>query len=118
MDLKIKFVPYEKFKKKGFRPILRDLKEKTIILIDAKLDPEEEAKLIAEIMKRVSDDFSGIELSSIDLESIEKNPSFFDKFKNNLIEMITGKKRGVTIIGSAKIIRRIQKEPEDLLVYM
>ncbi len=35
-----------------------------------------------------------------------------------IIERIAGKKRGLTIIGPAKIIRKIEKNPEELLLYM
>ncbi|MFQ5647731.1 MAG: DUF2073 domain-containing protein [Candidatus Aenigmatarchaeota archaeon] len=115
MNLKIKFVPYEKFRHDGFKRLLGDLKGNTIILVDAKLNAEEEARLIKDTMEKVSTSFTGIEMSSLELE---KQPDTLDKIKNMLIETISGKKRGLTIIGPAKIVRRIEKNPEELLLHM
>ena len=114
---KIKFVPYENFKTDSFRGFVKDMQENTIIVVDAKLSAAEEAYIIEETMKKVSEHFSGIELSSLDLTNQEAL-SNFEKIKNRFIEMIIGKKRGLTIVGPAKIIHRIKKNPEELLVYM
>ncbi len=115
MNLKIKFIPYEKFKKNN-RNFLRDLQENTILLIDAKISPEEEAYIIEETMRKVSDRFSGVEMSSIELG--EKTANVLGMVKNVLIERIIGKKRGMTIIGPARVVRKIRKNPEELLLYM
>lgn len=117
MKLRIKLVPYERLKKGEIKSLLKDLKEGTIIVVDAKLNSKEEADLIEETMKAVSGKFSGIELSSIDLAELKETTNF-ERFKNMVIERIMGKKRGLTIIGPAKIIRKIEKNPEELLVYM
>ena len=116
MSLKIKLLPYENLKKYEFSSIFKDLKEDTIILVDAKLKSEEEANIIKETMKRVSDKFSGIELSSLELSSSQSD-GFGGKIKNKLIEMVIGKKRGLTLIGSAKIIKKLKKNPEHLMLY-
>lgn len=115
--LRIKFVPYEKMKGKDHSKLLKELKEGTIILIDAKLTATEEADLIEETMKIISDKFSGIELSSMELSEL-KETTHLDKFKNLIIERILGKRRGMTIIGPAKVMRKIEKNPEELLLYM
>ena len=46
--LRIKFLPYEKAKKEDIKGMLNDLKSGMIIVIDAKLPAEEEAKIIEE----------------------------------------------------------------------
>lgn len=115
--LRIKMIPYERLKKEKFSKLFKDLKEGTIILVDAKLTPAEEAKIIEETMKIVSDRFSGIELSSIELKNLETSTNF-DRFKNMLVERILGRKMGLTVIGPAKIVRKIEKNPEELLLYM
>lgn len=117
MAIKIKFLPYEKFKKNTLKKFLKDLEENTIILIDAKLEPAEEAHIIEETMMRVSEKFTGIELNSIDL-SKSKAANNIDRIKFKLIEALSGKKRGITIIGPAKIVRQIKKNPEELLLYV
>lgn len=115
--LRIKLIPYEKLKRGNYSDLLKDLKEGTIILVDAKLTPSEEADLIEETMKIISDRFSGIELSSLELTEL-KGTTRMDRFRNLIIERILGKRRGLTIIGPAKIIRKIEKNPEELLLYM
>lgn len=115
--LKIKLVSYENMKEQKFNRIIKDLHEKTIIIIDAKLNAKEEAQLIAETMKGVSDRFSGIELSSLDFHK-KAEWGRMDKLKNAFIEKMVGKKRGITIIGPAKFVQKIKKNPEELLVYL
>jgi len=115
--LKIRFVPYEKFKVSDLGVFLEGMHDNTIVLIDAKLTPEEEANLIKETMKKVSNTFSGIELNSLELSN-SKSLNNIEKIKNVVIEKIIGKKRGLTIIGPAKTVRQIKKNPEELLLYM
>ena len=117
MNLKIRFVPYETFKKKGVKALLNDLKENKIILIDAKLDAKEEADLIKDTMEKISYLFSGIEMGSFEAKS-QKNMGGFEKLRTSLAEVITGKKRGLTIIGPAKVIHKIEKNPEELRLFM
>ncbi len=118
MDIKIKFYPYEKLKQDGTKDILIDLKKNTIIMIDAKLKPEEEAKLIQETMENISSRFSGIELDSLDLTASDENDTVIKKLKAQILEFITGKKRGLTLIGPADIIKKIEKKPGDMLLHM
>jgi hypothetical protein len=114
---KIKLVPYERFKEEKYDKVIKDLHEKTLIIIDAKLNAKEEAQIIAETMKGVSDRFSGIELSSLDLKGKAKWGKM-DKIKNAFVERMIGKKRGITLIGPAKFVQKIKRNPEELLVYL
>lgn len=116
MKLKIKFIPYEKTEGANFGKMIKDLKKDTIILIDAKLSPKHEAELIKKTMEHVSEKFSGIELSSIEMSAKKENAP--GKLMDFLFQLATGKKRGMTIIGPAKIIRKIEKNPEELMVYV
>ncbi|MFH1432981.1 MAG: DUF2073 domain-containing protein [archaeon] len=118
MDVKIKFYPYEKLKDDGIKEMLHDLKKNTIIMIDAKLRPEQEAMIIQETMKNVNSQFSGIELDSLDLSKSEENDTMIKKLRDQILEFITGKKRGLTLIGPADIIKKIEKKPDDLLLHM
>lgn len=113
--LRIKLLPYEKLKRGNPSDLLKDLREGTILVVDAKLDSKEETQLIEETMKLVSDKFSGIEMSSLDLD---ENSKGFEKLKKMIVEKLTGKRRGITIIGPAKKVRKIKKNPEDLILYM
>ncbi|MBL7160229.1 MAG: DUF2073 domain-containing protein [Candidatus Aenigmarchaeota archaeon] len=111
--IKIKFIPYE-IVRDDFKKVMRALQREALVLIDAKLNPEEEADLIKNTMEKFSEQFTGIELSSIEAPELGN----VDKFKNLLVERLTGKKRGFTIIGPAGIVRKIKKNPQELLVYM
>lgn len=111
--IKIKFIPYE-LVREDFRKVMRALQKDSLVLIDAKLKPQEEADLIRDTMERFSEKFPGIELSSIEAPETTS----IEKIKNALAERLTGKKRGFTIIGPAGIVRKIKKNPQELLVYM
>ncbi len=120
-QLRIKFLPYEKFRQNNINSVLKDLHENTIIIIDAKLNSDEEFFLIRETMKKVSDTFSGIELSSLEFKSKEKMNVLrktLDTVKTGLLEKMIGKKRGMTIIGPADLVRKVKKNPEDVLLYV
>jgi len=117
MNIRIKLLPYERFKRDKFKAVVKDLKENTIILIDAKLSMEEELQLIKETMRNITGTFTGIELSSIN--SIDqKKMGNVDRFRNMLVERMIGKKRGMTIIGPAKLVQKIKKNPEELMLYV
>lgn len=118
MQIKIKFYPYEKLKEDGIKDLLSDLKKNTIIMIDAKLRPDEEARLIQETMENITARFSGIELDSLDLSGSNENDTVIKKLKDQILEFITGKKRGLTLIGPADTIKKIEKNPNDMLLHM
>lgn len=111
--IKIKLIPYESVKE-DFGKVMKALQDKTLVLIDAKLSPQEEASLIQDTMERFSETFKGIELSSLET----KTGSGFESIKSAIVQKMTGKKRGFTIIGPANIVRKIKKNPSELMVYM
>jgi len=113
--LRIKLVRYEKIKS-GQANILKDLKEGTIIIVDAKFTPSEETNLIHETMEFISDKFSGIELGSVSQYNLKG--TLFGKFRDMLGELVMGKRMGITVIGPAKLVRRIESHPEDILLYL
>jgi hypothetical protein len=110
--MRIKFVPYEKLKG-NHAAVLEELKEGMIIVVDAKLSPREEAELIQETMRAISQRFAGIELGSVDFAHVDTG----GKLRSSLLEKLSGKKRGITLIGPAKLIRRIEQKPEELMLY-
>lgn len=111
--LRLKFIPYEMVRN-DFNKIMRALQNDALVLIDAKLDPEEEADLIKDTMERLSGKFKGIELSSLGFSDKGR----FDKVRNMVAELLTGKKRGFTLIGPAHVVRKIKRNPSELMVYM
>ncbi len=117
MNIKIKFLPYERLKELDIPHLLEDMKKDTIILIDAKLSVSQETAIIEETMKAISDKFAGIELSSLEM-SADENVSLFEKLRGRFAEFILGKRRGITVIGPSKTIKRIKKNPKDLFLEM
>ena len=115
MKFRVKILPYERIEEGGLKEILKDVKENTIIMIDAKLSVDEETFIIQETMKKISDKFSGIELNSLELNS-KKESTFLSNLRNKMVELLMGKKRGITIIGPANIIKKIEKNPQNLLL--
>ena len=111
--IKIKFIPYEQLRADS-RRVFRALESKSIVLIDAKLGPEEEADLIRDTMERFCEKFTGIELSSLEPNDL----SGLGKVRSTIAELLSGKKRGFTLIGPASIVRKIKKNPQELQVYM
>ncbi|MBI4173705.1 MAG: DUF2073 domain-containing protein [Candidatus Aenigmarchaeota archaeon] len=117
MNLKIKFLPYEKLKEEGIEEVMKEVERNTIVMIDGKLSATDEAELIEKTMKKISDKFSGIELSSLELPaSAADHP--LARIKDSFIELVIGKKRGLTVIGPSRLIKRIKKNPKELFLEM
>ena len=115
-----------KSKRIGF--ILGKVKDGTIMVTDGVLKPEEEMELIKETMRRVDDGFPGIEVASIKkptkgLESMfERVYDQRDRIQG-LVSVLTGKeieqtslRNGLTLIGPAKFVRKIKKNPNSFQV--
>ncbi len=118
--ISIKFIPYEKMKK-NMELVFDELKRGSIVIIDSKLSPEEESEIITKTMENVDLKFKGIEISTMDV-SVDRNESSGGKFTTLIVEklrrILTGRERGITIIGSANLVKKIEKTPEELLLYM
>tara|TARA_B100000315_G_scaffold259910_1_gene318032 strand:- start:3993 stop:4427 length:435 start_codon:yes stop_codon:yes gene_type:complete len=85
-----------------------------ILILQGKLDPEEEARLIGDTMAMIKHikNFKGIELAVI---SGNGNEGFFGNFKRNLVNAISGGDLGaITIIGPATIVKEIKRNPKKI----
>lgn len=89
--------------------ILDRIKRDKILVTDESLTPREEARLIEETMKRVNEDFPGIEISTLK-ERMEKG------IRESIIKLLGGRTGGLTVIGPSKLIKRVKKEPQQILV--
>jgi hypothetical protein len=109
--------------------ILNKVKNGSILVIDGVLKPKEEIDLIKETMRRVDDGFPGIEVCSLKKELkgfygfFDKLSSGKDKLQNIFSTGFTGRpietsslKTGITLVGPAKIIKRIKKNPDSFSV--
>ncbi|MBN1923769.1 MAG: DUF2073 domain-containing protein [Nanoarchaeota archaeon] len=118
-DINIEFIPFETLRsmslEKQVKYIIKKAKENKILVFDSKLTPEEEAKLISETMKHISKSFSGIEICSL---YAEHETGIVDKVKDVFFKALTGKSRGTSIIGPAKVIKEIKRDPESISILM
>jgi hypothetical protein len=115
-EIKMKLVPYEMFKE-DLENVFSEIKKGSIVIVDAKLQPEEEARIIEETMNRVDLKFKGIEISTLELSSNKEN-KLASIIKDKIYKLISGKERGITLIGSANIIKKIERNPEELSFYI
>ena len=120
--LTIQFLPYAEIElldsveriKKLLQIILKD----KIIIIQGRLKPEEETRLIEDTMALVGTikGFKGIELAVISPNPDER--TFMNKMKHNLSYMLVGQTDALTVIGPATIIKEMKKDPSKLEIMM
>jgi len=132
MKLKIDFVSSvtldSKEGKKRINFILNKVRDGSILVVNGVLTPDEEMDLIRETMRRVDDGFPGIEVCSLK-KQMKGWEQFFEAFGNGREKVsrsiwsgITGKeqktklKTGITLIGPARIIKNIKKNPDSFSV--
>jgi len=134
MKLKFDFISSatleDKTKNKRIRFILDKVKDGTILVTDGVMKPEEEMELIKETMRRVDDGFPGIEVASLKkpVKGIERMVERFSdqserimKFFTDLTgaktpERATALRTGLTLIGPAKYIKQVKKNPNSFSV--
>jgi hypothetical protein len=101
--------------------ILRVTKQQKILLMQGKLKPDEEARLIEETMGQITKEFAGISFCTINPSNGngKEQESFTTKLKNNIYNRTLGKRDFLTIIGPATLVREIRKNPTkiDLLLH-
>ena len=119
MRLTLQFVPYADIQSLDtagrISKILGIVKNKSVVLMEGRLKPEEETKLIKKTMEEINRSFRGIELCTIYPE--EKNVDVFKKLKKNFTSMILGDREGITIIGPASIVREIRRDPNKIHLF-
>ena len=107
--------------------ILNKVKDGTILVTDGVMSPEEEMELIKETMRRVDDGFPGIEVASLKKptsglakvmeklsEQKDKIKIFFASLRGEKVS--TSLKTGLTLIGPAKYIRQVKKNPNSFSI--
>jgi len=114
----IQFLPYSEIKdlnsNKRIRKILKIVLGNYILILQGKLKPEEESRLIGDTMAMIEHvpNFKGIELAVISGNGKE---GFFGKIKHNLVNTLSGGEIGaITIIGPATIVKEIKRNPKKI----
>ena len=116
-ELTIHFMPYSEISHLDslarIKKILGLVLQGKIIILQGKLKPEEEGKLIEHTMTLIDHikGFSGVEIASI---SNENKVGIFEQIRGNIAKILVGEKDSITIIGPANIVKEIKKNPNKL----
>ena len=118
--LTLQFVPYSEINTLTsigkIRKLLNLAKENKVVLLEGRLEKGEEAELIKVTMEEINKDFKGIELAVIN--TINQNEDPFNKLKSSFISALMGNRQGFTIVGPAKVIKSIKRDPNKLQIMM
>jgi hypothetical protein len=98
------------------RKLLNIAKDNKIVLLQGRLEKDEETELIKATMEEIDKTFKGIELAVID-PAKQRNANSLQKFRNNFAEFILGNRQGLTVIGPASIVRKIKKDPNKIELF-
>lgn len=113
MEIEIEFVSSDvlgsKTGEEKIEFIIERIKKNKILVMEESLSPSEEAKLIESTMKEVSEKFPGIEVSNLK----EKADG---GLREKLIRFLGGSTGGLTVVGPSRLIKKIKKEPQRILV--
>jgi len=91
-----------------------------ILILQGRLKPEEEARLIGDTMAMIDhvQGFKGIELAVISGNG-DSHGGFFGKMRQNLANSLAkGDLGAVTIIGPATIVKDIKKNPKKIELFL
>lgn len=97
------------------RKLLNIAKEDKIVLLQGRLNSEEEAELIKVTMEEINSEFKGIELAVIN--SDPDKLVGLSKLKNSLANAILGDRSGLTVIGPASIVKKIKQDPDKIELF-
>ncbi len=117
--LTLQFIPYYEIEglssDKRISKLLRAAKSNKIVLLEGRLRPGEEADLIQKTMSEINDNFKGIELSTIKSDALSEG--FLRKLRVRIVNLLLGNRRGLTIIGPAKIVKEIKQDPDKIQLF-
>jgi len=100
---------------KRINKLLNIVKENKIVLMEGRLKKEEEADLIEITMEEISSRFKGIELSVIYPDKSKQDS--MQKIKGAFATLLLGDRQGMTIIGPASIVKKIEQNPDKIELF-
>jgi len=118
-DVTFQFVPYADIESMGsamrVNKLLSIVKNNKIVLLEGRLKKQEEADLIEITMEQIDRRFKGIELSVV---YPDKNKyEGFKKMKASMVNMLLGDRQGMTIIGPANVVKKIEQNPDKIELF-
>ena len=120
--LTLQFMPYSEIagldSVERIKKLLKIILDNKVVILQGKLKPEEETRLIEDTMIMVGNikGFKGVELAVIDQNKEELG--IMGKMKFGLAKALTGQQNAMTIIGPATIVKEMKKDPKKLEVMM
>jgi len=120
--LTIQFMPYVEIERLDssarVKKLLQTLLKNKVIIIQGRLKPEEETRLIEDTMALVGTvkGFKGIELEVINPNT--KGRPMMSKLRHGIASALVGHTDALTIIGPASIIKEMKKDPQKLEIMM
>ena len=120
--LTLHFMPYSEIVRldsvERIKKLLRIILDNKVVILQGKLTPEEETRLIEDTMIMVGNirGFKGVELAIIDQN--KGDLGMMGRMKFGLAKALTGQQNALTIIGPATIVKEMKKDPKKLEVMM
>lgn len=115
--LMIEFIPYSEIRgldsSERIKKILSLVLSSRIIILQGKLRPEEETRLIEDTMAMIGHvkNFKGIELAVI---GSERKMALSRKLATGVAKMLVGETAAMTLIGPASIVKDIKRNPKKI----
>jgi len=120
--LTLHFMPYSEIAKletvERIKKLLRIILDNKVIILQGRLKPEEESRLIEDTMIMIGNikGFKGVELAVIEHNKDDKN--MMDKLKFGIARALVGQQDALTVIGPASIVKEMKKDPRKLEILM
>ena len=120
--LTLSFIPFSEVEglKSGERikKLLGIILNNRIIILQGRLKPEEEARLIEDTMALVGHvkNFKGVELAVVN--GATTGLPFMSKIKRGIANALVGQRDSLTIIGPATIVKDIKRDPKKIEIMM
>lgn len=117
-DLTIHFMPYSEIAREDtverIKKILGIVLKGKIVILQGKLKPDEEAKLIENSMMLIGnvEGFAGVEIASLSNEN--ENRGMFDKVRHGVAKILVGEQDSITVIGPASVVGEMKKDPRKV----
>lgn len=114
------FIPYHEIdgltSAKRVNKLLNIVKQNKIVLLEGRLKKEEETDLIEITMEEINNKFKGIELSVIYPD--KDKFSGLKRVKQGFVNALLGDRQGMTIIGPASIVKKIEQNPNKIELFI
>ncbi len=117
-ELTIHFMPYSEIAHEDaigrIKKIMGIVLKGKIIILQGKLRPDEEARLIENSMTLIGniEGFQGVEIAGLSGEN--ENRGLFEKVRHNIAKILVGEQDAITIIGPASVVKEMTKDPKKI----